>query len=200
MTPDPTLAPSTHGSRETILAGRYRLGALLGRGGMAEVYRARDVVLGRPVAVKIFRRDPAMPDEAIRQRAEVRILASLSHPHWLHQALANLLSNARTHTPAGTTVAAQIIQHLPASEVEIRVEDDGPGIAPHAVPHIFERFMRADTARSHTTGNTGLGLPITEAIVHAHRGTIAVTSQPGRTTFTVRLPGSSGQHAEGSTL
>ncbi|HEV7204108.1 MAG TPA: serine/threonine-protein kinase [Jatrophihabitans sp.] len=63
-----------------VLADRYRLGALLGRGGMAEVFRARDEHLQRFVAVKVFRRDPSLPEEEVRQRAEVQILASLSHP------------------------------------------------------------------------------------------------------------------------
>ena len=62
------------------LAGRYRLGGLLGRGGMAEVYQARDEVLGRQVAVKVFRPDTAIPEEEARQRAEVTLLASLTHP------------------------------------------------------------------------------------------------------------------------
>lgn len=96
-----------------------------------------------------------------------------------------------------------LIGQATANRIEVRVADDGPGIDTGALPHIFERFMRADTARSHTagtTGTTGLGLPITEAIVHAHRGTIGVTSQPGRTTFTIGLPGSTAQHGDGSTL
>jgi eukaryotic-like serine/threonine-protein kinase len=63
-----------------VLGGRYRLGELLGRGGMAEVFRARDEVLERPVAVKIFRRDSSVPDEQARQRIEVQMLAGLRHP------------------------------------------------------------------------------------------------------------------------
>jgi serine/threonine protein kinase len=63
-----------------VLAERYRLGALLGRGGMADVYRAEDELLGRPVAVKLFGRDAEIPEEEIRQRTEVRLLAGLAHP------------------------------------------------------------------------------------------------------------------------
>jgi len=68
------------------------------------------------------------------------------------------------------------------------VSDDGPGIPADFLPHIFERFARADSAREHTRGESGLGLAIVEAIVHAHDGSVTVTSGPGETTFTVRLP------------
>jgi serine/threonine protein kinase len=63
-----------------LLAGRYRLGALLGRGGMADVYRAEDELLGRTVAVKVFARAAEIPEQEIRHRGEVRLLASLTHP------------------------------------------------------------------------------------------------------------------------
>lgn len=112
--------------------------------------------------------------------------------HRLHQVIANLLANARTHTPPGTTVITQLIQHG-AGRVEVVVTDDGPGISPQVLPHVFERFVRADAARSHTTGSTGLGLPISEAILRAHHGTITVASEPGRTSFTIHLPGSPAQ-------
>lgn len=70
----------------------------------------------------------------------------------------------------------------------IRVSDDGPGIAEADLPHIFERFYRADKSRSQTNGGVGLGLAITKAIVEAHRGDISVSSQPGKgSTFTVRF-------------
>ena len=69
------------------------------------------------------------------------------------------------------------------------VADTGQGIAAEDLPHIFERFYRADKSRSRPAGRSGLGLAISKAIVDAHGGTIQVTSQPGAgTTFTVRLP------------
>jgi two-component system, OmpR family, sensor kinase len=107
--------------------------------------------------------------------------------HALHQALSNLLANARTHTPAGSTVNVTV---EPATDgiVTMRVCDDGPGIPPDVRPHVFERFVRADNARTHTSGNAGLGLSIVAAIVHAHAGHVAVTSEPGRTEFTLSLP------------
>jgi len=106
--------------------------------------------------------------------------------HRLHQVLTNLLSNARRHTPGGTLVELALRRATDA--VEISVHDEGPGLPPALQEHAFERFTRADGSRTRDTGGAGLGLPIVEAIVHSHGGTVAVTSQPGDTKFTVRLP------------
>lgn len=104
----------------------------------------------------------------------------------LHQVLANLLSNARTHTPEGTTVTVGVSAD-PAGAL-LTVCDAGPGIPPELLPHIFERFARGDSSRSRAAGSTGLGLSIVHAVVTAHCGTVSVDSSPGSTTFTVRLP------------
>ncbi|MDO5067879.1 MAG: HAMP domain-containing sensor histidine kinase [Propionibacteriaceae bacterium] len=105
----------------------------------------------------------------------------------LHQVVVNLLSNARTHTPAGTTVTTSVT----AGEgwAHLVVVDDGPGIAPEVLPRIFERFARADATRCHSQAqSTGLGLSIVQAVVRSFGGTVEVESRPGRTAFTVRLP------------
>ncbi len=104
----------------------------------------------------------------------------------LTQVIANLLANARTHTPAGTLVTVSVVQE--GSEAVLRVHDDGPGVDPAVADELFERFSRADRSRARKTGGTGLGLSIVRAIVAAHSGEISVTSRPGDTTFTVRLP------------
>ncbi len=105
----------------------------------------------------------------------------------LAQVLANLLSNARKHTPAGTAVNLDV--HRGADGwVETVVVDDGPGIAPEFVPHLFDRFARGDPSRTAGEGSTGLGLAIVDAVVRAHGGTVSCESRPGRTAFTVRLP------------
>lgn len=104
----------------------------------------------------------------------------------LHQVLANLLANARTHTPAGTEVTTSVTRD--ENEAVLRVHDDGPGIDPSVADELFERFARADRSRARHTGGTGLGLSIARAIVQAHHGTISVHSTPGDTTFEVRLP------------
>jgi len=108
----------------------------------------------------------------------------------LHQVLANLLSNARTHTPAGTmvTVAVALGRSPAGALAEVTVTDDGPGIPDELQPDLFERFVRGDTSRSRAAGSTGLGLSIVAAVIAAHHGTASVTSQPGRTRFLITLP------------
>ncbi len=107
-------------------------------------------------------------------------------PDRLHQALANLLANARAHTPAGTTATTRLT--TAGDRARIEVSDDGPGIPPDLLEHVFERFARGDASRSRTAGSTGLGLAIVHAVVTAHGGTVTATSRPGRTVFTVELP------------
>ncbi|MFD7136820.1 sensor histidine kinase [Streptomyces sp. NPDC059894] len=107
----------------------------------------------------------------------------------LHQVVANLLANARAHTPPGTTVTVAV--EATDTHCAIRVRDDGPGIPPALLPSVFERFTRADASRSRVTGQgggSGLGLAIAAAIAQAHAGRIDVESQPGRTEFAVTLP------------
>lgn len=104
----------------------------------------------------------------------------------LHQILANLLANARSHTPPGTQVTASLA--VTDTEAIIAIVDDGPGIAPDLLPQVFERFARGDSSRSRAAGSTGLGLAIVAAVVEAHHGRVEATSRPGRTAFTVRLP------------
>jgi two-component system OmpR family sensor kinase len=104
----------------------------------------------------------------------------------LHQVAANLLANARTHTPDGTTVTVSVARE--GASAVLRVHGDGPGVDPAIADELFERFSRADRSRARQTGGTGLGLSIARAIVEAHRGALTVTSSPGDTTFEVRLP------------
>jgi two-component system OmpR family sensor kinase len=104
----------------------------------------------------------------------------------LQQVLINLLGNARKHTPPGTTVTARVQRRGPWMCVD--VEDDGQGIPPELLPHVFERFARGDSARTRATGSTGLGLAIVQAVATAHGGAVTVDSVPGRTVFTVHLP------------
>ncbi|MET8994605.1 HAMP domain-containing sensor histidine kinase [Amycolatopsis sp. Hca4] len=101
----------------------------------------------------------------------------------LHQVVINVLANARTHTPPGTTVTTA----LSTSDgiVRLRVADDGPGIPPETLPNIFERFARGDNSRSRAAGSTGLGLAIVAAVVAAHGGRVGVQSRPGRTEFEI---------------
>ncbi len=104
----------------------------------------------------------------------------------LHQVVANLLANARTHTPEGTEVVTKVERRGDAAVLS--VSDTGPGIPPELQAHLFERFVRGDRSRSRKAGSTGLGLAIVHAIVDAHGGTVTVESEPGRTMFRVQLP------------
>ncbi|MGC9023424.1 MAG: sensor histidine kinase [Chloroflexia bacterium] len=111
-------------------------------------------------------------------------------PDRLGQVLRNLLVNALQHTPAGGSV---VVRAAPtAGAVEIAVSDTGEGIAPEDLPHVFERFWRADTARSRDrrwAGGTGLGLSVAQSLVQAQGGRIWAESAPGRgSTFRFTLP------------
>lgn len=107
----------------------------------------------------------------------------------LHQVLANLLANARIHTPPGTTVTVSL-SVAPDATAVLSVADDGPGIPEQLQPEVFERFARGDSSRARRDGSsTGLGLAIVAAVVRAHGGTIALHSGPGSTAFVVTLPG-----------
>ncbi len=104
----------------------------------------------------------------------------------LEQVLQNLTANALRHTPAGGRVT--LTARRDGDAVVFTVCDTGSGIQPEHLPYVFDRFYKADTARS-GAGGTGLGLSIVKAIAERHGGTVAVTSTPGVTTcFDVRLP------------
>jgi two-component system OmpR family sensor kinase len=104
----------------------------------------------------------------------------------LHQVFANLLGNARVHTPVGTDVVTAVV--IDGPNAVVTVTDDGPGIPPELRPVLFERFARGDSSRSRAAGSTGLGLAIVEAVVEGHGGTVAVQSGPSGTSFRVTLP------------
>lgn len=105
----------------------------------------------------------------------------------LRQLLVGLLENAVRYTPDGGTITIEAGRH--GHHAEISVQDTGPGIPPEQIAHIFERFYRADEARSHTEGGTGLGLAIARGIAEAHGGSISASSEAGGgAKFTLRLP------------
>jgi len=105
----------------------------------------------------------------------------------LAQVLTNLLDNAIKFTPEGGRIA--VGWRSLNGEVEVTVADTGPGIPPADLPHVFERFYKADRSRAPVPGGTGLGLAISKHIIEAHGGRIRVASTPGAgTTFTFTLP------------
>jgi two-component system OmpR family sensor kinase len=129
----------------------------------------------------------AGPDHKWRLDLPERAVCVDGDPARLHQILANLLTNARTHTPPGTTVTTRLAE-VGSDGVALTVLDDGPGIPTALQADVFERFARGDTSRSRAVGSTGLGLAIVAAVAEAHRGTVTLDSRPGHTALTVRLP------------
>ncbi|WP_018680775.1 HAMP domain-containing histidine kinase [Actinokineospora enzanensis] len=128
----------------------------------------------------------AGPDHNWRLDLPEEPLHAIGDQARLHQVLANLLANGRTHTPPGTTITVAL--RSLGDQVELSVADDGPGIPTELLPEVFERFARGDSSRSRAQGSTGLGLAIVAAVVQAHDGEVDVASEPGMTVFTVRLP------------
>ena len=108
----------------------------------------------------------------------------------IRQVVGNLMTNALRHTPAGTPVWLRL--RAEGGQAVLEVADRGPGLQPDQVEHVFERFYRADPARTRRAGGgsgTGLGLAIVAALVGAHGGRVEVDSRPGEgATFRVRLP------------
>jgi two-component system OmpR family sensor kinase len=105
--------------------------------------------------------------------------------HRLQQVVANLLANARLHTPAGTKVSVSLEEE--PGTIALRVADDGPGVPDDVRPTVFERFTHADRRRPGAGSGAGLGLAIVAAVIDAHGGTVELDSRPGATAFTVRL-------------
>jgi two-component system OmpR family sensor kinase len=119
------------------------------------------------------------PDHIIETRLTEDDSYVLGDRNRIHQVIANLLENARSHTPQGTKIIVTIQESEDATEVS--VTDNGPGLAPEDQERIFERFYRADSSRMRSvkTEGSGLGLSIVRAIMEAHGGSVRVESEPG---------------------
>ncbi|GAA3559013.1 HAMP domain-containing sensor histidine kinase [Amycolatopsis ultiminotia] len=149
--------------------------------GRAVVHEPVD--LSRLVADAVADSHVAGPDHKWLLEAPGEPLTVRGDAGQLHQVLLNLLGNARTHTPPGTTVTTTL--SAAGERVTLSVLDDGPGIPAEVLPEVFERFARGDTSRSRAAGSTGLGLAIVAAVAAAHSGRVTVDSRPGRTEFVV---------------
>lgn len=130
---------------------------------------------------------PLADERQIKLRAQLLPAACLGDSERVAQVITNLLTNALHHTPAGGEV--EISTKAENGMAMLIVSDNGAGIAPEHLPHIFDRFYRVDTARTSSQGRSGLGLAISKAIIEAHGGNIEVSSKSGAgSMFTVRLP------------
>ena len=158
---------------------------------LARLDAGRELVLGEvdlvPLLVDaVSDAHAAAPDHDWQLRTPEAPVIVTGDSGRLHQVVANLLANARAHTPPGTNVTATL--DVDDDDALISVQDDGPGISPGLLPVLFERFARGDGSRSRATGSTGLGLAIVAAVVDAHGGAVTVESEPGNTRFVVRIP------------
>lgn len=128
----------------------------------------------------------AHPDHELTVTAGPGLVRLRLDPLRIRQVLDNLLTNAAVHTPAGTKVSVEV--SISSGAAVVRVTDSGPGIAATEQARVFDRFYRVDKARSRDHGGSGLGLAVALSLVRAHGGTIELTSRPGATAFTIRIP------------
>lgn len=145
------------------------------------------VDVGELVTETVARLRPLAGTRDFQLRPATPEVIALADRDRLAQVLTNLLDNAIKFTPNGGCIA--VGWRAANGEVEISVADSGQGIADADLPHVFERFYKADRARASVPGGSGLGLAITRHIVEAHGGRIRVASTPGAgTTFTFTIP------------
>jgi signal transduction histidine kinase len=131
---------------------------------------------------------PLAQERGISLQAELAPAVVVGDGEQLGLVLSNLLSNAICYNWPGGEVRVTLA--LQNEVIVLTVSDDGLGIAPEDLPHVFERFYRADKARSRAHGHVGLGLAIAKAIIESHGGVIQVSSVDGEgSVFTVSLPG-----------
>lgn len=129
---------------------------------------------------------PLAQAKSLRLDLDLRPASCRGDAARLKQVISNLLDNAIHFTPEGGTITIRTFQY---GHTGFTIKDSGPGIAPAQMPHIFERFHRADPSRTRATGGTGLGLAICKAVVEAHGGVITAKSDlEAGTIFSVLLP------------
>jgi signal transduction histidine kinase len=137
--------------------------------------------------VRTMRAQTDADDQTIKGQIDPNLPLVEAEPDRIRQILVNLATNAHEYSPERASI--QVIARVADDAVQIDVIDNGPGIPPAQLEHIFERFMRGDAGLTQRVGGTGLGLAISKSLVDLHGGTIAVESEVGRgSTFTVRLP------------
>jgi len=139
--------------------------------------------------VRRHEREAAAAGVSILTRVDDGADQLMGDPDRIEQAIGNLVANALRHTPLGGAI--ELAAEATPAGIRLSVLDGGTGIDPQHLSRVFERFYKVDHARTSGAGGSGLGLSIVKAIVERHGGTVGVTSQPGRTMFTIDLPRSS---------
>ncbi|CAB4958376.1 MAG: HAMP domain-containing protein [Actinobacteria bacterium] len=161
---------------------------LLARLDQSREMKSDPVNLSKLVADAVESARAAGPNHVVNFENSSEDIYTLGDNDRIHQVVANLLANARTHTPAGTVIDVTVKQDLDG--VRIRIADNGPGLSAADQERIFERFYRADASRVRTDGEgTGLGLSIVDAVMRAHAGQVSVESEIGKgAAFTLFFP------------
>jgi len=161
---------------------------LLARLDQSRQMKSEPVNLSKLVSDAVESARAAGPNHPVSFNKSDEEIYALGDNDRIHQVVANLLANARTHTPAGTKIDVSVFQS--EDGVRIRIADNGPGLSEKDQAQIFERFYRADASRVRTDGEgTGLGLSIVEAVMRAHAGEVSVESELGKgATFTLFFP------------
>ncbi len=161
---------------------------LLARLDQSREMKAEPVNLSKLVLDAVESARAAGPNHMVTFNNSDEEIYALGDNDRIHQVVANLLANARTHTPAGTTIDVSVSQS--DDGVRIRIADNGPGLSKKDQERIFERFYRADSSRVRTDGEgTGLGLSIVDAVMRAHAGQVSVESEIGKgAAFTLFFP------------
>ena len=166
--------------KDLLDLARYEHGGVVLERRVFDIGRLFENVAGR------HEREAHTKGVAIRIHVDAQADQVVADPDRIEQAIENLVGNALRHTPSGGTIT--LTATLADGMATLSVSDSGGGIAPEHLPHVFERFYKGDAARAADSTGSGLGLSITKAIIERHSGTIRVTSEPGRTTFTIALP------------
>jgi two-component system OmpR family sensor kinase len=161
---------------------------LLARLDQSRQMKSEPVNLSKLVSDAVESARAAGPNHPVNFNKSDDEIYALGDNDRIHQVVANLLANARTHTPVGTKIDVSVIQS--EDGVRIRIADNGPGLSEKDQEQIFERFYRADPSRVRTDGEgTGLGLSIVDAVMRAHAGQVSVESELGKgATFTLFFP------------
>jgi two-component system OmpR family sensor kinase len=161
---------------------------LLARLDQSRQMSAEPVNLSKLVLDAVESARAAGPNHPVTFKNSDEEIYALGDNDRIHQVVANLLANARTHTPAGTLIDVSVSQG--DDGVRIRIADNGPGLSKKDQERIFERFYRADSSRVRTDGEgTGLGLSIVDAVMRAHAGQVSVESEIGKgAAFTLFFP------------